>query len=60
MDERTNLKYHINKFKNSITHLLRIKIKIKDEDKIIILLTALPKSHETGGYTFNKKDNNRL
>ena len=35
MDERTNLKYHINKSKNSITHLLRIKVEIKGKIKLL-------------------------
>ena len=41
-----NVRYHINKFNNCVTQLLKIQVKINKEDQDIILLTSLPKSYE--------------
>ena len=46
MQEGLNLAQHINIFNQIITDLIRVDVKIEDEDKTIILLCSLPPSYE--------------
>ena len=46
MQEGSNLAQHINIFNQIITDLVRVDVKIEDEDKAIILLCSLPPSYE--------------
>ena len=46
MQEGSNLAQHVNIFNQIITDLVRVDVKIEDEDKVIILLYSLPPSYE--------------
>ena len=46
MTEGTDLRQHINTFKQIISDMLWIDIKFEDEDKAMMLLTFLPASYE--------------
>jgi hypothetical protein len=42
MEENTDLLEHLNKFNMLKTQLLNFGVKIKEEDKVILLLASLP------------------
>ncbi|CAI8594798.1 unnamed protein product [Vicia faba] len=42
MHEESDLKQHVNVFKNIFIYLARLEVKIDDEDKTIILFCTLP------------------
>ena len=46
MQEGTDLAQHINFFNHIISDLLRIEVKIEEENKAMILLCSLPPSYE--------------
>ena len=46
MQEGSNLAQHVNIFNQIFTNLVRVDVKIEDEDKVIILLCSLPPSYE--------------
>ena len=46
MQEGLNLAQHVNIFNQIITYLIRVDVKIEDEDKAIILLCSLPPSYK--------------
>lgn len=46
MQEDSNQQPHVNVFNQIMSDLLRLDVKIKDDDKAIILLWALPNSYE--------------
>lgn len=46
MQEDSNQQQHVNVFNQIMSDLLRLDVKIKDDDKAIILLWALPNSYE--------------
>ena len=46
MTEGTDLRQHINTFKQIINDMLQIDIKLEDEDKVMRLLTYIPVSYE--------------
>ena len=47
MSKRMPMKDHIDAFNKIILDLKSINIKIEDEDRVIILLSSLPKSYES-------------
>ena len=46
MQEGSNLAQHVNNFNQIITYLVRVDMKIEDENKVIILLYSLLPSYE--------------
>ena len=47
MHEGTPIKSHITKFFSIINDLDKIKVRIKDEDQILLLLCSLPSSYKS-------------
>jgi hypothetical protein len=46
MQEGANLTEHVNAFNHVVSELARIKVKLEDEDKTLLILTSLPKSYK--------------
>lgn len=46
MVEGTNMLEHLNLFNKLISQLLNVDIKVKEEDKTLIILVSLPRSYE--------------
>src|SRR5438132_1450365 len=58
MQEGSNLAEHINVFNQLLADLVKVKVKVDDEDRAIILLCSLPRSYEhlVTTLTYGKED----
>jgi SepF-like predicted cell division protein (DUF552 family) len=46
MQEGADLTKHINAFNRVVSDLACIEVKVEDEDKVLLILTSLPKSYK--------------
>jgi len=58
MQEGSNLAEHINVFNQLLADLVKVEVKVDDEDRAIILLCSLPRSYEhlVTTLTYGKED----